>query len=123
MFHFLKSYAAPDTFPSNAKDRRDLECVEVGQALPLFAASVQLGDGEIRWLILAGPSALARAHEGLAEGVRAVAVYQIEPDFEDGIELRVRRVAEWDAFVRVVTDEQSPHDAYRIAGEVLIPTE
>ena len=80
-------------------------------------------DGNIRWLLLSGPSALARAHEGLAEGARALAVYQLEPNFEDGIELRVRRVAEWDAFVRVVTDEQSPHDAYRIAGEVLIPVD
>ena len=123
MLHFYKSYAVPDTFPSNAKGRRDLECVEMGQALPFFAASVEMADGEIRWLLLAGPSALARAHEGLTEGARALAVYQLEPNFEDGIELRVRRVAEWDAFVRVVTDEQSPHDAYRIAGEVLIPVD
>ena len=123
MFHFLKSYALPDTFPSNAKDRRDLECVEMGQELPFFAASVQLADGEIRWLLLAGPSALARAHEGLANGFKALAVYQLQPSFEDGIELSVGRVAEWDAFVRVVINEQLPHDAYRIAGEVLIPAE
>ena len=89
MFHFLKSYALPDTFPSNAKDRRDLECVEMGQELPFFAASVQLADGEIRWLLLAGPSALARAHEGLANGFKALAVYQLLPSFEDGIELSV----------------------------------
>ena len=121
MFHFLKSYALPDTFPSNAKDRRDLECVEMGQELPFFAASVQLADGEIRWLLLAGPSALARAHEGLADGATALAVYQIEPSFEDGIELRVRRVAAWDSVVRVVIDDQSPQVAYRITG--LIPVD
>ena len=121
MFHFLKSYALPDTFPSNAKDRRDLECVEMGQELPFFAASVQLADGEIRWLLLAGPSALARAHEGLADGATALAVYQIEPSFEDGIELRVRRVAAWDSVVRVVIDDQSPQVAYRTTG--LIPVD
>ena len=121
MFHFLKSYALPDTFPSNAKDRRDLECVEMGQELPFFAASVQLADGEIRWLLLAGPSALARAHEGLADGATALAAYQIEPSFEDGIELRVRRVAAWDSVVRVVIDDQSPQVAYRITG--LIPVD
>ena len=118
MFHFLKSYALPDTFPSNAKGRRDLECVEMGQELPFFAASVQLADGEIRWLLLAGPSALARAHEGLADGVTALAVYQIEPNFEDGIELRVRRVAAWDSVVRVVIDDQSPQIAYRTTGMI-----
>lgn len=123
MFHFLKSYALPDTFPSKAKDRRDLECVEMGEELPFYAASVQLEDGNIRWLLLAGPSALARAHEGLVNGFKALAVYQLEPDFEDGIELRVGRVAEWDAVVRIVTDEQSLQDVYRIAGEVLIPNE
>ena len=121
MFHFFKSYAVPNTFPSNATNQRDLECVEMGQAPPFFAASVEMEDGEIRWLLLAGPSALARAHEGLADGATALAVYQIEPSFEDGIELRVRRVAAWDSVVRVVIDDQSPQVAYRITG--LIPVD
>ena len=121
MFQFLKSYATPETFPTDAKVRRDLECVELDRALPFFAASVESEGGEIRWLLLAGPSALARAHEGLADGVTALAVYQIEPSFEDGIELRVRRVAAWDSVVRVVIDDQSPQVAYRTTG--LIPVD
>ena len=123
MLRFKKSYFAPDTFPSKENRRRDLECVEMDSELPFYAASVQVEDGNIRWLLLAGPSALARAHEGLPSKFKALAVYQLEPNFEDGVELRVGKVAEWDALVRVLADGQSPHDAYRIAGEVLIHTE
>jgi hypothetical protein len=93
----------------------------MGQKLPFFAASVQLEDGNIRWMLLAGPSALARAHQGLAKGHKALAVYQLEPNFEDGIELRVGRVAEWDAIVRIAIDERKPIDKYRIVSDVLIP--
>ena len=123
MFHFLKSYAPAETFPSKAKDRQDLECVEMASELPFYAASVQLEDGSVRWLMLAGPRALARAHEGLADGAKALAIYQLKFDFEDGIELGVKRVTEWDSFVRIVTDEHSPIDTYHIVGKVLSPIE
>lgn len=123
MLRFEDGYYPPETFPSEAKTSRELDCVEMDSSLPFYAASVQMANGNIRWLFLSGPSALARAHEGLADGYTALAVYQLEPDFEDGIELRVARVLEWVCGVRVAISGKVPHDAYRIVGEVLIPTE
>ena len=121
MLRFKKNYFSPNTFVSKSENQRDVEYVEMNSELPFYAASVQLEDGTIRWLMLAGPRALARVHEGLADGIKALAVYQLKFDFEDGMELDVKRVTEWDAFVRIVTDEHSPGEAYCIVGKLLSP--
>ena len=59
MLRFEKSYFAPNTFDSKADSQDEYECVEMDSRLPLFAASVQLEDGSIRWLLVAGPGVLA----------------------------------------------------------------
>ena len=123
MLSFKKNYFSPNTFVSKANNPRDLEYVEMASELPFYAASVQLEDGSVRWLLLAGPRALARAHEGLADGIEALAVYQLKPNFKDGMDLVVKRVTEWDGFVRIVTDEHSFGEAYCVVGKVLSPIE
>lgn len=123
MFHFLKSCAPSDTFPSESKDRRELEFVEMGEQLPFYAVSVQLENRTIRWLLIAGPSALARVHKGVMNGFEALALYQLDPDFKNGIDLDVKRVNEWDAVVRITTDNHSSCDYYPLGEEVLMPYE
>ena len=122
MFQFLKSYPPSDTFPSESEDRRDLEFVEMGEQVPFYAASVQL-DETVRWLLIAGPRVLASVHHGVMNGFKALALYQLDPDFKDGIELNVRRVNQWDAVVRIIFENHSRGNEFTLGGEVLMPYE
>ena len=123
MLRFEKSYFAPNTFDSKADSQDEYECVEMDSRLPLFAASVQLEDGSIRWLLVARPDLLALAHRNLAKGIKALAVYQLNPDFEDGIELGIGRVTGWDFLITIAIEEQSASDAYRLTSKRLISFE
>ncbi len=123
MLRVDESYFAPNTFDSKADGQDEYECVEMDSRLPLFAASVQLEDGSIRWLLLTGPGVLVMAHRRLAKGIKALAVYQLMPDFEDGIELGIGRVTRWDVLITITIEEQSDAYAYRLTTKRLIPIE